>query len=627
MKKCANDLKDWLWNNFLYILFFWHVYYKASEIIYKARKPQAFIIIFAILSCFLLALFGVYVFVSQSAFLGDCEFLRPLPWLLAIFSDCLRFLVSTFFKIVFQWVQFIEDGDNLIVVLGVVVSLFCFIFNAQKNIAGASTTFSDWRFLSLIAFLCIPNVLKLAGFKICFNTWNEFVYYLVLLLLFWAWCWYAFHIKNLIYRVNVVNLFTYVLHSYRIYREGVLLYLKPESLPLKCGVNSYCKAKLFRGLNHIVLSIYQVLLHFITNDLLGVFQHRYREWLNYSDFLNVGDSRKEQNDDTIHFLEQYSEEYAELYNVTVRCQYMLIKSLYDHGYVSEGYQALKDFFPMCPYQNVDMTDGQEKFLEMKRMFLSTLCELGLYFYNNNISLTPIYENVKGFVSSEVINDIIAVYRVLLIKASEKQDVKVVIALCYNLMQTVKQTLEIEQGLPIVTVGSENAEKRRYRGRILYIYLCAVLKAIELGHKDIVSFLIKFTVSEFNGTEIETALKHLHENLPHDFRFDSHEIGDYTGIKSFNINSETHKYCFEKMVILLKGQQKYIHERGVRFNPAISGQINVESFLTEKWLYVLDKLYADQYNLLWMKDTDEANDFRERLKDELKRANAILSSFI
>ena len=45
MKKYATDLKDWLWNNFLYKLFFCHVYYKASEIIYKARKPQAFIII------------------------------------------------------------------------------------------------------------------------------------------------------------------------------------------------------------------------------------------------------------------------------------------------------------------------------------------------------------------------------------------------------------------------------------------------------------------------------------------------------------------------------------------------------------------------------------------------------
>lgn len=627
MKKYATDLKDWLWNNFLYKLFFCHVYYKASEIIYKARKPQAFIIIFAILSCFLLVLFDVYIFVSQSAFLGDCEYLRPLPWILAIFSDFLQFFVSTFFKIIFHWIRFLEDGVNLIVVLGVVVTLFCFIFNAQKNIASASTTFSDWRILSLIVFLSIPNVFKLAGFNICLYTWNRFWYYLVLLLLFWAWCWYVLHIVNLISRVNVVNLFTYVLHSYRIYREGVLFYLNPESLLLNCGVNSYCKTKLFRGLDHIVLSIYQVLIYFITNDLLGVFQHHYREWLKYSDFLSVGESRKEHNDDSIHFLEEYSEEYAELYNVTVRCQYMLIKSLYDCGYVSEGYQALKDFFPMRPYQNIDMLAGQERFLEMKQVFLSTLCELGLYFYNNSISLTPIYENVKGLVSSEVINDIIAVYRVLLIKASEKQDVKVVIALSYNLMQMVKQTLEIEKGLPIVPFDSENAKKRRYRGRILYIYLCVVVKAIELGHKDIVSFLIKFTVSEFNGIEIETSLKHLHENLPHDFRFDSHEVGNYTGIKSFNINNETYRYCFEKMVILLKGQQKYIHERAVRFNPAISGQINIESFLTENWLYIVDKLYADQYNLLWMKNTDGANDFRERLKDELKRTQAILNSFI
>lgn len=591
-KIIVRDLVKWPVRKIAYNLIFLYAYWKTRRLFYDLRKAQTLIVIFGIITIIICAswpglLHEILHYVCNTNVLG--------------IIDGIDYILT-------RWLGYISQGSNLVVFIGVVITLYCFLFNVQRNISSASTTFSDWRIITLILYLSFPCIIKLLNNKAIrvINFREEIIH----LLSFWGGLWFIIHISNVIARINVVNLFNYVLNCYRLYCNALLFIFRFRFEGLK---NTILIQEIFNGFTHIVLSVYQIFIFFIKNELIGIFRRHYDKWKEKCLFLSFQDFEDQHGDKTGYFIKAYPKYYLIFYKASVRCQYMLIRNLYEKGYITEGYIAVEDFFTMSPYPLIG--DNKLNLPELPQAFISALSEITLYFYNNNISLTPIFNNIIKFVIPVNIDDTIALYRVLLIKASERQDVKAVIGLSYNLNQTVSQVW-LENDTIISEIESNNLERTRYIGRILYIYLCTILKSIELGHKDIVVFLVKFLVSEFKGKDIEMALEQLREKLPYDPKYDSHAIGGVIGINSFNINNETRLYCFEKMVILLYGQQCYIKNNQIVFNRYYAEECNIESFLSDKCFYILDKIYTEQYALLWLKDFDQGRNFRSQLRSRL-----------
>jgi len=582
--------------------------------IYIIKKVVTF---FIEMFCF----FGAY-FLSRVMVFGHnfIWFFLVILWALCILSmqyfnyDIFSLpMLSSVKKILIAWSAGI--AAYVVATTGVSVSFYSFFFNAQKNISEASTRTSEWGIKTALTLyfisICIafPEQISL---KYLLNSKN---YDDVLLVsLFFITALFIVNIYCSVERMNPINLFDYVIYRHLINYRALQTRLWVKHL------NKALDETLVDYLIYSVTGIFQILISLCQKNMMLIFEEKYNKWKRNAVFLGMDIDVSDNENLTIKFVTLMSSEYARFYKAVLRGQLSLIKALYNGNHLKEGNEAVTYSFSLSlpVLQNVDLPSEIKEDLFNEYILVSV--ENALYFYKNKISLIPILNYIKDRASNEQeYKGIISVYRIMLIKAIENNDINAVISLVYDLVRTIEETDKKDDDILQLEQQEVTSSNYDYIGMAIYIFISCAVKSIELGYTDIVGFFVKFIVSNFDSTLTEKALHNFKENKSKDIKFDDDYISSKIGINGFKINNKTDSYCMEKFVILLFGQQLYVGSKNVRVGKIPNCVIMIHQYISINCIYIFRKMCLENYGLFWINSKLESEvNFRKKLENILKR---------
>jgi len=433
----------------------------------------------------------------------------------------------------------------------------------------------------------------------------------------------SFSVLSMIFFISSLGFIRHLLQSininYLFFRILDRTNFSFKALLLKKNQYKFFRKKLYDNLNYLIESIYQMLNQSINKGLIKVYSSNYEEWKKTIHLIFKG------NRGDIELISKDDLQYSNLYKIILKNQVALIIALYANNRLSEGYDALMNLFVLVPDGDIRSTDNmnqkiEEKYNELMKEYLSTLCGLGLFFYKSNIILHPLILQIKRLPIQRIgIDKIISVYRTWIIKITESCDVKMLVCLSYALMETIEETSQqsiienelINSGDKVSISQMENLMSKALNvhlsgteksvGRCIYILLNAAVKSLEMSQYQCVGFIIKFIVSNFDSKITNIAFKEFISNDGRDNKFDNCEIGSSFGLTSFNLNKKTDKYCLEKLSFLLYGQQVYIKTNNISIRYVPSEYINITECISDNIEYIYNKIIAgkDKFGLIWL----------------------------
>ncbi len=386
--------------------------------------------------------------------------------------------------------------------------------------------------------------------------------------------------------------------------------------------------KIYNNLFYSVESVYQMLIQTVAKDMTEVFDSNYTSW---KEVLKTIQNENENERRNILLLSNDPQNYSALYKSILKNHLSLIIGLYNKNKIQEGYQAVCDLFSLSPEADIDSTDNEllNNYNHLMLDYLAILSELSLFLYKNGIGIHPIIQNIRKMPLYRIgIDNIICVYRMLIIKAVEQNDVKLLVTLTYALTSPVEILCRSSQKSKITDFKSRmemvvcktiaaNDEKKDEEddddelhdlGTCLYVLLNAALKSVELSHYSCVGFIIKYVASNFPSDITNNVYCKLVANRGIDLKFDDFDLGKQLGLDSFNINDKTATYCLEKLSILFYGQQKYLSEKQVMICHIPETFLEISKLISQNHEYIFTKLEKgkSKYGLVWMEETFMGN---------------------
>ncbi|WP_400162944.1 hypothetical protein ACAF76_008530 [Brevibacillus sp. TJ4] len=323
-------------------------------------------------------------------------------------------------------------------------------------------------------------------------------------------------------------------------------------------------------------SLYQLFTIASEKNMNEVYDDNYKKWtgilakLFQSPRLDFVDSTTRYE----YLLSKEKSGFQSLYKSILRNHISLILSLSKNNKVEEAHNAIKTFFELVPRSE-----------ELYSIYLTSLHELSVLLADDNvIGIHPILNEIEQISSnSDFKNGLVFIYKALLIRAVQKNDVKAISSFAYSLSKCIEKEefsltkesvdqaidkLKNSLGQKITsnnfTQTSSIVRNSTLENAGIFVLLQAALKSIELAHYSSTGFLIKFMVTNYDPNIFNFTFKRFCKHKGANNPFIS-QRQEYSKINvSFNFNDKTLEYCTKKLVILVYGQQMYVKEKNIDF---------------------------------------------------------------
>lgn len=421
------------------------------------------------------------------------------------------------------------------------------------------------------------------------------------------------------------------------------------------SVVSSIRKNVYQELHYKIESIYQMLRQSIENQMIELYEEKYQQWEKSLRYIHSHHRLYYlMNEDRyLYLLRTDPKEYLIFYKAILKNQLSLIISLYKNHKINEGNEAVRDLFSLSPKGFKEVSNNSKNDKSIKSLqgnyqkllieYFLILYELSVYLYkDNNVGIHPVLENMENIVSNEKMiekEDIFIIYRALVIKAVEQNDAQFlssIINTMYHLIikfnpYPTGQSFKKSERLQGKRISLANVEKKlsniedsltnNLEEIIILIILEAILKSVEIGRYSFTGYLIKSVVSNFYGDKLDKVFQNYFLSKAEGNIYLS-DRPLYLKINAeFKINELSKEYCFEKMAILIYGQQKYAEKHKLFLNNRIKPskyftKINTKTILG--YCNYIDYLFlkfdnaGNKYGLSFMTDKK----FMQSLKQDI-----------
>lgn len=562
----------------------------------------------------------------------------------------------------------LSSGTSVLVgLLTLSVSFYIFIYREQKSSSeSAINIVSRSVLITLFIFLSIVTILYGLHFKLYYldeidkNKLSEFGYYRIntWVLLYIINLYFAFRLGRDLIRDAKVR---FLLDKTIIQVKNLIFQL---SLAFK-GKNKFFKkyrTEIYDFLHFNIESVYQMFSLCVEKNMNKVFEKNFKEWKKVLSFLHT-DPRLIHIDNNIrhvYLLKIDPIEYINLYKSILNNHMSLIFTLLNKSRIEAANDAIECFFNLMPndieaYLNDDDdTIVEENYIELITQFITSLHELSDHLYDkHSIGLTELISNIKG--NFQILDQsenyaylnygFLTVYKALIIKSVEKEDIQNLSKLSYNMIQMInhEKSEEFEDSIEkterftsiirkiggktisdvfnkVVIKDNHKYIEEQYLKGCIYILLQSILKGIEISKYSSTGFLIKFIVTNFEDSSLSEVFGKFMENKGINNPYIIRE-NKYTRINTdLNYNRHTLDYCLKKLGILIFCQQKYVNKKEIKFKYIPKEFINIKliknsSEISLHYLnYLIEKvsLAKNKYGLLFLTDKE----FMKQIKQEL-----------
>lgn len=378
------------------------------------------------------------------------------------------------------------------------------------------------------------------------------------------------------------------------------------------------RAYIYKTLNYLIESVYQTLIQAINKDVTEVYHTNFNAWNEV-----LYDIYNDKHRRYIYLLDKDGDLYRKLYESILKNHLSLIIALYGKNKMHDGSECVSNFFDLAPNADLGNDELKKEYNTLIISYFAILYELAIFLHkNDHIGLYPIIKNIENMPVQRIgVDNIITLFRALIIKSIEKNDVRLLSSLTYSLIKIVELKKSCQpqgKGLLNIILSRINNQLKgdeQSVGICIYILLQAALKGVEISHYSCTGFIIKYIVSNFESEVLNKVYRKFsnNDNGTKDSIIESARLCQELG-NSFHINKTTAKYCLEKLFLLLYGQQKYIKEKGIGINCIPKGLIKIPHITIGNLDYLFNKLDGakEKYSLVYLKDEE----FMLGLKNDL-----------
>ncbi|MED4754597.1 hypothetical protein [Brevibacillus choshinensis] len=359
-------------------------------------------------------------------------------------------------------------------------------------------------------------------------------------------------------------------------------------------------------------SIYQLFSVAIEKNMNEVYEINYNRWTGFLSKLFEA-PRFNFVDNTTRYeylLSKEKSEFQGLYKSILRNHISLILTLAKNNKIEESHKAIATFFELMPRST-----------ELNSYYLTSLHELALLLVDDSaIGIDPILNGIEEISSNpEMKHGLVLIYKALLIRGTQKNDVKAISSFAYSLSKCIeKEEFSLEQEKVdeaferLTEVIGQNIKSSNFsqvntvnitstlKNAGIFVLLQATLKSIELAHYASTGFLIKFMVTNYESDIFNFTFKMFCRNKGTNNPFIT-QREEYSKIYvSFSFNDKTLEYCTKKMVILVYGQQRYVKDNELNFGciPGTYVDKNLASCTYLDHLFETIKKAGDKYGLIF-----------------------------
>ncbi|WP_139892845.1 hypothetical protein [Bacillus sp. D386] len=553
---------------------------------------------------------------------------------------------------------------------------FYFIYKEQKSISDSSvngrTTFIYFTLFVLFSLLSAYKISSIKNSFIAFDekikatslthTHNngEELAFIFLLIIFSLY----FLSKLMIDSFRNLNL------ELLIFRKTIAANSIYSSMSFSYTI--YNQANIYELLTAQVETIYQVLIQISNKNLGRVYDRAYYN-LEVLLFNLCAEYRLFGIDTTtkhLYLLNKFTKEHLDFYKSLLKNHKELIIHLVQEHKIQDAKMAIKILVDMIPSATT-VKHNIDYYNEYLATYYTILYELLIYLYENeNLGLYTVIEKLSSeSISKESVEreGIVRIIQSLIIKAGDKNDVKMLSTFSYMLSSfcqpsetndTNKTTVSLANlGIKIVEDDIDEKEiqklldetgyKEFYESEdrvkknennldllyaTVFIFLQALLKSIEITNYKTTGFLVKFLVTTFDDKVVNRVFNDFIINPYHNLYWGTQDF--YKDIDSdFHMNPNVKDYLIIKLTILLYAQQKYIKINKVNFNKIPSNFIDINKLTKIEYLgYIFKKLEIAQkeYGLMFLQDDHFMNEikldfkyYRAKESDKKKHNSIIL----
>ncbi|MEK5318178.1 hypothetical protein NSS94_02690 [Paenibacillus sp. FSL L8-0644] len=496
------------------------------------------------------------------------------------------------------------------------LTFFYFSYKEQKALAISNASFSYASALAFV-FTCIMAVAFGTHLSVALKTKASMpiekldAYFSGTIGVWLIFCFMAFRQGIIVVKLHISNLHVKSQTDYSIKQ------IKENLHCLKYSFAKFQKKMYFNRLYDNVETLYQLMFLSIDKSTSTYYDYCVKNWNRIlSDIHEKPENQKYISGPS---LTKGDDLYLNLYKCILNNQInLLIKLIKSHRFEDANIA-----FEML-----------EKLESKKSAYYTALHEIAILSFKLDIldtiliRLNNIMETYRH--KNDSVNDVNIIFKQLLIIAIENNDVKSLSRIVYSMLKNFKtEDMRLKNGripIPFMATPEQNIQQNEC---IIYMLFQALVKTIELSHYSCTGFLIKFMVTNFKGDIIKRVYSIVIDNLITNKKQESPYLKNNVISNvavSFNFNSTTIRYCFEKMSLLLYCQQKFVLRKGIliNFNNTVEPVIKISGIKFEvDYLVEKIKKAGDKYGLLFFssKFVDEAGiekDFLEIISDDLKK---------
>lgn len=343
--------------------------------------------------------------------------------------------------------------------------------------------------------------------------------------------------------------------------------------------------KIINNLN----SIYQLLFLAIDKSTMDFYKEAMKK-------LKIFLADFHDNDETKRKLESDENEvYDRLYQSILKNQVNLISRLLSFQKIEEANKLMKTFSTLA---------------SSNQLYYEALSELGHVCYRfDNINTYLHY--IELVFSQSVDQDSLSLFfmhKQLLILCIEKNDTKTLSLVIYSLLKITQQNSNAEGELISQTLIPSPIIKVKLTSDkiiecVLFMIFQACQKTLELSHYSSTGLLVKFIVTNFSGSQINSSYFYSANLIFGDQPFSNPFLPkcNFSEIPTtFNFNKTVMRYCYEKMTLLIYCQQRFVKEINLIMdqNLKVEPLLKYRIFNNGEYLYKKLKKAGDKYGLLF-----------------------------
>lgn len=520
------------------------------------------------------------------------------------------------------FVDLIKRGRRLILyVMPLTLTFFYFSYREQKSLAISNNGFWNSKMLIFIG----SSIFTIAfGFHLG-AVWNniEPLSKSLVMQSDRAWWWIIFFVSSLISGITVIMEQMNSLNlNYQLHRSINKVKTHLNASFMAAGKKHL--AETFEALCSITDGVYQLLFLAIEKNMVRDYKDNIEKWMDAVSVISedpdvyypFGNTKRKPY---IIDIKKDFKEFRMFYRTILKNQITLISKNIQNNRVEDA----KDAIQML--KDLKLTPD-----DLKEEYYISLHELILLAFKQDFIdlILDEFINILKTEDNKEFGLTLSIYNRLLLYSVEENDVKLLSKIIYLMTQTqlvsggkiINEEEKAAVRIPPPTLRPIKKKTVDPMEAKVYSIFLVTIKCIELSQYAQVGFLIKFLVTNFEGSLLRKVFGQVKTNLINN---GSHLNPFYDTQSSLGVEiaptKQTAAYCFEKFSLLLYGQQKYVVEnkvfldRTVQVTPLIQIDRIMRKLSYRQYLYQKILTAKDKYGLLFLNQI-----FFEKLEENIKQ---------